>query len=74
MAHPAQTPKTRFAGTAIAAATRVSHSAESASGSRMASLYATHPLANASVKTVISGSRRKSERKTSDTAVSSQRT
>ena len=36
MAHPAATPNTRLHGTAIAAASSVSLSAASASGSRMA--------------------------------------
>ena len=39
IAHPAHRPKTRFAGTAIAAASRVSFSAAIASASTMAAKY-----------------------------------
>ena len=73
MAQPAQTPNTRFNGTAIAAASSVSFSAAIASGCVIASVYAPHPCENASEKTSVSGRTRKSARNASTTAVSVQR-
>ena len=71
---PPHTPNTRFAGTAIAAASSVSFSADSASGSRTADMYAPRPLESASVNTATSGTTRNNARKASAIAVSSHRT
>ena len=58
IAHAAATPKTRFSGTAIAAVSSVSRSAESAIGSTSASTYAAAPLSSACTKTATSGTTR----------------
>jgi len=46
--HAAATPKTRFKGTLMAAASSVSWMAETASGSMMAATYTSQPFLKAS--------------------------
>src|SRR6187549_1351038 len=64
MSHDAATPKTRLAGTAIAAVTSVSLIALRASGSVNAAKNAPKPLRSASVNTAASGRTRKQATKT----------
>ena len=62
IAQAAATPKTRFSGTAMAAAVSVRRIAERASGSVIAARYTSMPLANASTNTTASGMNRKTVR------------
>src|SRR4051794_19811126 len=68
MAHAAATPKNKFAGTAITAASSVSRIADHASGSVIARAYAAQPLRSASKNTAKSGTNRKSARYASASA------
>ena len=70
MAQAAATPKTRFRGTAIPAARRVSLKAAKVMGSRSAPTYAVQPFSSACAKTLARGRRRNSERKATATRVS----
>ena len=74
IAHAAATPKTRFIGTEIPAASSVSFSAENASGSVSAAQYTSTPLENASTNTAASGTNRKTDRNSSAPAISAHRT
>src|SRR6478609_1139584 len=74
MSHEAARPKTRLAGTAIAAVVSVSLIALSASGSVNAAKNAPKPLRSASVNTAASGSRRKQATKAKAIVMNATRT
>src|SRR5205823_3449334 len=74
IAQAAATPKRRFAGTAITAATNVSRIAASASGSTIAATYTPNPLRSAEKKTNTNGTNRKTVRKKSAPVISVRRT
>ena len=74
IAHAAATPNTAFAGTEMAATSRVSRIAASALGSVIAAQYTSSPPDSAWPNTTSSGSRRNSPRKVSATPISVART
>jgi len=74
MAQAAATPNTRFRGTLIPAAMRVSLIAARASGSLIAAKYAPTPFSRAWEKTEAKGTTRNSPRKAKTIPVNTQRT
>ena len=71
MAQAAETPKTRFSGTLMAATSSVSRIADSASGSVMAASATSRPLRSACANTLASGTKRNSVMKPSAVPISS---
>src|SRR5688572_21757557 len=69
MAQAAATPKTRFSGTAMAAARSVRLIDASAAGSLRLAKYGPSPLRSASVKTAARGMSRKSPRNAAETTM-----
>src|SRR4029079_9206405 len=74
MAQAAATPKTRFKGTAMPAASKVRRIAERASGSSRLAQYTPIPFANAWEKTIAQGRKIKPPRKETARPIRTQRT
>src|ERR1019366_5586292 len=72
--HAADTPNTRFSGTAMPAASSVKRMAASASGSLKLAKYVATPFWSAVANTTASGMNRNSPRKSAATPIRSQRT
>ena len=73
-AHAAASPKAVFNGTEIAAAVKVSRTADHAAGSRNAAKYTSPPRRNASLNTTTNGNNKNRHNTATASAISSQRT